>query len=154
MHTEGCALPSLFPCIIHGTVHSKPLLEVCLREGAVMIRTLVVESDILSDQCYELLCFILRDFADLWHGWITRAFHRQDRLARKCTRSDANERHTHPLTRTVRHRSLHGPIKINVSVSRSVSVSVSVHMESGTVYFYFLSLYRIRVCIRRSRIAP
>ena len=27
-------------------------------------------------------------------------------------------------------------------------------MESGTVYFYFLNLYRIRICIREIGIAP
>ena len=27
-----------------------------------------------SDQCCELLCFALRDLADLRHGWITRVF--------------------------------------------------------------------------------
>ena len=39
--------------------------------------------------------------------------------------------------RTRRHRSLHGPIKINVSVSGSVAVSVSVHMQSCTIISTF-----------------
>ena len=54
----------------------------------------------------------------------------------------------------VQHRSLHGPIEINISASRSVAVPVSVQMESCTIYFradesctiyfYFLEFYRIR----------
>ena len=71
-------------------------------------------------------------------------FHWQKIMARKGTRSDANERHAHPLSRTV----WHGPIKIGVSVSRSVAASISMLMESCTIYFYFLNFYCSRVCIR------
>ena len=35
---------------------------------AVIIRTFVTESNIFSDQFYELLCFFLHGFADLRHG--------------------------------------------------------------------------------------
>ena len=77
-------------------------------------------------------------------------------MATKGTRSDENERHTHPLTCTVRHRSLHGQIKINVFVAESVAVSVSVHMESFTIFFYFLDFHHSRVPsrIRTNGIAP
>ena len=34
-------------------------------------------------------------------------------MAREGTKSDVNEGQAHPLTCTVQHRSLHGPIKIN-----------------------------------------
>ena len=65
-------------------------------------------------------------------------FHRQERTA------------LHLLTRTVRHRSLHGPITMNVSVSGPVAVFVPVHIESCTIYFCFLNFYRyrIRICTR------
>ena len=75
IHTEGCAFPSLFPCITHGSSSFETIVW-CLfkgRRSTVIIRTLVIESNIFSDQCYELLCFILRDFADLRYGWITCA---------------------------------------------------------------------------------
>ena len=81
-------------------------------------------------------------------------FHRQERTARKNTRSDANERHAHPLTRTVRHRPLHGPSKINVSVPGSVAVSTSVQLESHTIYFYFLDFCLSHVRIRTNGIVP
>ena len=71
-------------------------------------------------------------------------FHRQGKMAGNDTRSDENKGHTHPLTITVRHRSLHGPIKINVSVSKSVVVSVSVHIESRTIHFHFLDFFHSR----------
>ena len=75
MHTEDCTFPSLFSCNIHGTGSFKTIVR-CLFEGrsAVIIRTLVVDSNIFSDQCYELLCFIYHDSADLRRGWIKRAF--------------------------------------------------------------------------------
>ena len=85
-------------------------------------------------------------------------FHRQERMAGKGTRSDENERHAHTLTRTVRQRSLHGPIQLNVSVSRSVAISVSVHMESRAMNFYCLDFFfyrvRIHICIRTNTITP
>ena len=72
----GCVFPSIFPCIIYGTSSFETIVGRLLegRKSAVISRTLVVESNFFSDQCYELLCFVLRDFADLKHGWITRAF--------------------------------------------------------------------------------
>ena len=87
----------------------------------------------------------------LRHGWITRAFPPARKNGEK--EQDANER---TLTRTVRHRSLHGSIKTNVSVSGSVAASVSVHMESCTVYVYFLDFCRsrFRIRIRTNEIAP
>ena len=54
---------------------------------------------------------------------LSMVFHRQEKLVGNGT--DENKGHIRPLTRMVRHRSLHGPIKINVSVSGSVAVSVS-----------------------------
>ena len=76
MHTEGCAIPSIVPCITHGTSSFKTIVGLLFegRKSAVIVRTLVIESNIFSDQCYELLCFVLCDFADLRHGWITHAF--------------------------------------------------------------------------------
>ena len=56
-------------------------------------------------------------------------------MAGNGTRIDENMGHAHPLIHTVRHRSLHGQIKINVFVAESVAVSVSVHMESCTIHF-------------------
>ena len=83
-------------------------------------------------------------------------FHRQVRMARKSAKSNGNDGYTRPLTPTVRHRSLHGPIKLNVSVSGTVAVSVSVHIESCTIYFSFLDFYRsrFRILIRTNRMAP
>ena len=69
-------------------------------------------------------------------------------MARNGTRCDENKRHANPLTCTVRHRSLHGPIKIDISVCGSVAVSVSGHMQSCIIYFYFLDFYRSQVGIR------
>ena len=76
MHIEGCAFPSRSPCIIHGTSSFETIVGRLFegRRSAVIIRTLVVESNVFSDQYYELLCFGPCDFADLRHGWITRAF--------------------------------------------------------------------------------
>ena len=71
-------------------------------------------------------------------------FHRQDKVARKGTRSDANERHAERsfrLTGAGRQRPLHGPVKINVSVSAFVALTVTVHMESCTIYHYFLDFF-------------
>ena len=76
MHTEGCAFPSLFPCISYGT-GSFETIAGCLferRRSAVVLKTFIIESNIFLDQCYELLCFILHNVADLRHGWITLAF--------------------------------------------------------------------------------
>ena len=81
-------------------------------------------------------------------------FHRQEKMLRKGTRRDTNERHAHSLTCTVRHRSLHGPIKIDISVCGSVAVSVSGHMQSCIIYFYFLDFYRSSVRVRTNGIAP
>uniref|UniRef100_UPI003AF54949 hypothetical protein n=1 Tax=Thiolapillus sp. TaxID=2017437 RepID=UPI003AF54949 len=68
----------LFPYIIYGTSSFETIAERLFegRRSAVglIIRTLVIDSNIFSDQCYELLSFVLRGFADLRHGWITRAF--------------------------------------------------------------------------------
>ena len=63
IHTEGCGVSSLFPCIIHGTSSFKTIAG-HLSEGrrAVIISALVVGSNIFLDQCYEL-CLIPRDFA-------------------------------------------------------------------------------------------
>ena len=104
----------------------------------VITGTLVRQRNIFGDQFYELLRFFSSDFADL----------RQEKMTGKGTRSNENKGHAHSLTRTVRHRPLRGPIKINVSVS------VSVHMESCTVDFYFLDFYRSRFRIRTNGIDP
>ena len=65
-----------FLCIIHGTSSFETIVGPPFegRRSAIIVRTSVEESNIFSDQCYELLCFVCRDFADLRHGWITRAF--------------------------------------------------------------------------------
>ena len=49
------------PASFRAKIRSKPLLDVRLRgrRSGVIIRTLVVESNIFSDQCYELLCFVI-----------------------------------------------------------------------------------------------
>ena len=73
---------------------------------------------------------------------LSMVFHRQEKLVGNGT--DENKGHIRPLTRMVRHRSLHVPIKINVSVSGSVAVSMSVHMESRTICFNCLDFYGIR----------
>ena len=75
IHTEGCAFPSLYPCIIHGTNSFKTIVG-HLFEGRspVTISSLVTDSNIFSEQCYELLRCVLRDFADLRRGWITHGF--------------------------------------------------------------------------------
>ena len=82
-------------------------------------------------------------------------FHQQESIAGKGTRSDANERHAHPLTLTVLYRSLHGPIKINVSASEFVAVSVSRALESCTIYLQFFHFYRscVRIRVRTNGIA-
>ena len=72
---RGLFISLPFSRIIYGTSSFETIAGRLFQgKSAVIIRTLVVESNIFSDQCYELLCFVLRDFADLWHGWITRAF--------------------------------------------------------------------------------
>ena len=125
MHTEGCAFPSLFPCIIQ---HHCWMSE---GRSAVIIRTLVAESNIFSDQCPEL-CFALRDFADLRHGWITYAF--------PAARKNGEKKAQKVMQMRVRHRSLLGPI--NVSVFRSVAEYASMHTELCTIYLYFLNFYQ------------
>ena len=92
-------------------------------------------------------CFILCDFADLKHGWITHAFPQ--------ARKNGEKRHkkwweweTYLSTCMVHYRLLHGPIRINVSVSGSTALSMFVHMESCTLHFYCLDYYRSCVCIR------
>ena len=92
-------------------------------------------------------CSVLSFVMAGWHV----LFHRQGRTARTGTRSDANERHPHPLTRTTRH----GPIKNKRFYGIwSVAVSVSVHRDSCTIHFYFLDFYRIRICISTNGISP
>ena len=68
--------PPFSPCIIYGTSSFKTVVGRLFegRRSVVIIRTLVVVRNIFSDQCFELLCFVLHDFADLRHGWIARAF--------------------------------------------------------------------------------
>ena len=46
----------------------KGLMMMIEGRSAVIIKNLVVESNLFSDQCHELLCFVLRDFADLRHA--------------------------------------------------------------------------------------
>ena len=146
MHTEGCAFPSLFPCLSHVTSSFQTIVGRLFegRRSAVIIRTLVAESNNFSDQCCELRCFVIRDYAViLRYGWITRAF--------PPARKNGDKRHkkwrkweTRPSVNSydsLRHRSLRSPIKINVSVSGSVAVSV--HMESCTIHLYFLEFHRI-----------
>ena len=40
----------------------------------IIIIIMIIIIIIFSDQCCELLCFVVHDFAVLRHGWITRAF--------------------------------------------------------------------------------
>ena len=134
-----------FPVFFHQSVMVPVSIVGCLFEGrksAVIIRTLVAESNIFSDQCCELLCFVLRDFADPRHGWDHTCLSTGKREWREKAQEVTQMRHAHPLTRAVRHGSLHDPIK------RSVAVSVSVHMKSCNIYYFFLEFYRSRVRIR------
>ena len=107
----------------------------------LIIGTLFIESNVFSDHFCELLCFFRHYFAGSH-----LLFHQQERMVGKGTRSNANERHTHLLTRTVWHRSLHGLIKINVAISWSTAVSVSLHMEPCTIYFNLLDFYYVHNC--------
>ena len=112
-------VPLFLPCIIHGTSSVETIVG-CLFEGrksAVIIRILVVESNIFSDLCCELLCFVLRDFADPRHGWDHTCLSTGKREWREKAQEVTQMRHAHPLTRAVRHGSLHDPIKRSVSVS-------------------------------------
>ena len=73
---------------------------------------------------------------------------RQERMAGKGTRSDANERHVYPFIRTLRQRSLHGPIKINVSVSGSITVSVSVSVQCvNALFISTFSIFAVSVSV-------
>ena len=87
VNTELCT-SVLFSSISHGTSSFKTIAG-HLFEGrgsdAVIIKTLVVESNIFSDQFYELLCFFLHDFADLRYGWIMCVF--------PSTRNNGRKRH-------------------------------------------------------------
>ena len=111
----------------------------------VIIRTLGIQRNTFVDQFYELLSFFSGDFADLRHGFSIG----RKKMAGNGTRSDENKGHDYLLTQTVRHRSLQGPIKINVSVS--IAVSMSVHMESCTVYIHFLDFYCSHFHIRTNK---
>lgn len=62
---KAAHFPPFFPSISHGTSLFETIAG-CLFEGrrsaAVIIRTLVVESNIISDQFYELLRVLLHEF--------------------------------------------------------------------------------------------
>ena len=70
MEKIGCEII----CGAPTTLAVEGLMMMIEGRSAVIIRNLVVESNLFSDQYHELLCFVLRDFADLRHGCISRAF--------------------------------------------------------------------------------
>ena len=174
------------PPLVMVPLHSKLLLDACFRQEEVLLsfllyklhkkrhfvwdtfpnvgnerritvitRALVIQRNIFADQIYELLRFFFGGFTDLK---IISFFcpPAGNKTAGNVTGSDENKGHANPLTRTVRHRSIHSLIKTKVSVSGSVAVFVSMRMESCTIYFYLLDFYRcgVRIRIFTKRSAP
>ena len=138
MHTEECAFPLIFPYIGHGTNSFETIARRLFEERSAVIIKLAIQSNVFLDQYFELLCFILHDFADLRHrGWITCAFptarKNDERRHKKWRKWETRPSvHQHATTWVTTW------IKINIFISGSTAVSVSMHMESCNTYFYFL----------------
>ena len=134
---EGCAFPAFFPSISHGTSSFKTIVGHLFegRSAAVIIRTLVMENNFSSDQFSKLLFSSFIILPNLGMAGPHMPIYQQERMAGKGIRSDANERHAHLLTCAVWHRSLHGPIKINITISGRCHIHVFSH---GIIHCLFL----------------
>ena len=125
IHTGGYAFRSFFPFIIYGnsSIRNHYWTSICGKRKCRNHQNFG-RSNIFSDQCYELLCSVLRNFADPRHGWITRA---SPPARKNGEKQKVMQKRDTPIYGIDRHMVR---LKINVSVSGTVAVSVSVHMKS------------------------